>query len=62
MGVARFKQADVTRALKGARLAGYGRVRVGIDVTGNIVIDAGDELGEVIPVRRNPLDRFLDAP
>lgn len=56
---ARFKQQDITKALRGARAAGYVRVRVGIDVLGNMVIDASDGPAEVVD-RRNPLDRLLD--
>lgn len=56
---ARFTQADVSRVLKGASGAGYSRVRVGIDVHGNIVVDASNDAGPA--ERRNPLDRLLDA-
>ncbi|AOH83650.1 hypothetical protein AWL63_06340 [Sphingomonas panacis] len=55
---ARFKQQDITRALRGARAAGFTRVRVGIDVTGNMVIDAADDSVE-LPAPANPLDRIL---
>jgi hypothetical protein len=54
---ARFSQADVTRAFRAAKTAGFSHVRVGIDVQGNIVVDASDVT--VIPDRRNPLDRLL---
>lgn len=40
---ARFTEADVTRAAKGVRKAGFTRVRISIDPLGNIVIDAGME-------------------
>lgn len=56
---ARFTKADVTRAIGGARKAGYSRVRVGIDVNGNIVIDASDEPAPFELERRNSLDRLL---
>jgi hypothetical protein len=56
---ARFTKTDVSRAMTGARQAGYTRVRVGIDVNGNIVIDASDESPTIEPDRRNPLDRLL---
>lgn len=59
--VARFTQTDVTRAMKGARAAGFTRVRVGIDVTGNIVVDASDDPAPVGDGRRNPLDRLLEG-
>jgi hypothetical protein len=36
---ARFKQADIARALKGAKNAGFDRVRVTVDRAGNLVID-----------------------
>ena len=55
---ARFKEADVTRALRGARKAGFNRVRVSLDPLGNIVVDASDEAGDPA-VRANPLDRLL---
>ena len=54
---ARFSQADVTRAMKGAKAAGFTRVRVGIDPLGNLVIDASDDAAPID--RRNPLDRLL---
>lgn len=54
---ARIKQQDMTRIMKGARKAGFSRVRVAIDLRGNIVIEASDEVDE--PVRINPLDRLL---
>lgn len=56
---ARFKEADVTRVMRGARKAGFSRVRVSIDPLGNIVADASDDPGEVAPERANPLDRLL---
>ncbi|MFS0736975.1 hypothetical protein ABC347_07985 [Sphingomonas sp. 1P06PA] len=53
---ARFKQADLTRAVKGVEAAGMRVGRVEIDPTGNIVIIAAD----AAPARRgNSLDRFL---
>jgi len=55
---ARVKQVEITRAMRAARAAGYSRVRVGIDVLGNMVIDAFDGPAEE-PGRRNPLDRLL---
>jgi hypothetical protein len=54
---ARFTKTDVTRAMKGARDAGFGHVRVAIDVHGNMVIDASDS--PTIVARANPLDRLL---
>ncbi|KQM64679.1 MULTISPECIES: hypothetical protein [unclassified Sphingomonas] len=40
---ARFTEQDVKRAMKGAKAAGFTRVRLHIDPLGNIVIDAGTE-------------------
>lgn len=56
---ARFTQADIARAMKGARQAGFARVRVGIDAAGNLVVDASDEPAVIAPDRGNPLDRIL---
>lgn len=58
---ARFREADVTRAFKAARKAGFARVRVGIDVNGNMIVDASDEPALVADGRRNPLDRLLEG-
>lgn len=55
-----IKQDDVTRVMKGARLAGYSRVRLTIDQAGNIVVDASEgaaPLEDAPPP--NPLDRLL---
>lgn len=54
---ARFTQSDITRAMKAAKSAGFSHVRVGIDLQGNIVIDAGESFA--IAERKNPLDRIL---
>jgi len=57
---ARFTQADIARAMKGAKSAGFARVRVGIDAQGNIVVDASNDPAEIMPpARQNPLDRLL---
>lgn len=56
---ARFTKTDIKRALSGAREAGYARVRVGIDVNGNIVIDASEDAALIAEERTNPLDRLL---
>jgi hypothetical protein len=53
----RFNQTDITRAFKAAKSAGFTHVRVGIDVTGNIVVDASD--APIVKVRENPLDKLL---
>lgn len=39
---ARFKQSDVTRAMRGARMAGFTSVQVKIDPDGNLTIVAND--------------------
>ena len=54
---ARFTKTDVTRAMKGARDAGYDHVRVTIDVHGTMIIDVSDS--PTIVARANPLDRLL---
>jgi hypothetical protein len=54
---ARIKQAEITRAMKGAKDAGFSRVRVSIDVLGNLVIDASDDPAVIVDA--NPLDRLL---
>lgn len=53
---AAFRQSDVTRALQGARKAGFdvGRAEIGRD--GKIVLVARGET----PVPQNDLDRWLD--
>lgn len=56
---ARFTQQDITRVMKGAKAAGFARVRVGIDPSGHIVVDASDEPEVLRPIRANPLDRLL---
>lgn len=57
---ARFTEADIRRAFRGALKAGFKHVRVGIDPRGNLVVDASMEPAEVSPDRRNPLDRLLE--
>lgn len=56
---ARFTQMDIARGMKAAKSAGFTRVRVGIDVQGNIVIDASNESAEAVVT--NPLDRLLGS-
>ncbi|GAA0745000.1 hypothetical protein CA233_19070 [Sphingomonas sp. ABOLD] len=56
---ARFTKTDIKRALSGAREAGFARVRVGIDVNGNMVIDASDDPMTIVEATPNPLDRLL---
>lgn len=58
---ARFTKADIERAMKGARGAGFARVRITIDVGGTLVLDASDEPAALEPAPRNPLDRLLPA-
>lgn len=54
----RFTEHDVKRAMKGAKAAGFTRVRIHIDTLGNIVIDAGMEPMEDRG-RVNPLDILM---
>lgn len=56
---ARFKQSDVSRAMKGAKSAGFQFVQVKIDVQGNMVINAAEAPDTLEPARINPLDRLL---
>jgi hypothetical protein len=49
-----FRQADVTRAIRGARAAGVDKVRIEITRDGKLVIIAGDELE---PKESNEWDR-----
>jgi hypothetical protein len=54
---ARFKQVDVTRALKGAQAAGFSVGRIEIDRHGNIVILS--ERSAPPPVGANEWDEVL---
>lgn len=45
---ARFTQSDISRAMKGARQAGFSSVRVEIDKDGRIIVHA-DDLAKVDP-------------
>lgn len=58
---ANFKQADITRAMKGAKNAGYSRIQLVIDPMGNMVLNASEGVGEMPPVRNNPLDRLREG-
>lgn len=53
---AKFKQIDVTRALKGARAAGYDDVRIDI-VDGRFTLIAGK--AATVPSERNSFDVLL---
>lgn len=55
--VARFKQSDVTRALKGAVGAGLKPAKAIIDVNGNIVLSFGNDTQ---PGGRSSWDDLLD--
>ncbi len=55
---ARFTEQDVKRAMKGAKAAGFTRVRLHIDPLGNIVVDAGMEPMDDRS-RVNPLDIMI---
>jgi hypothetical protein len=58
MSRASFTQADVSRALKGAKQAGYAVSRAVINRAGDIVLEFGDMPDEV-PAKRNPWDEVL---
>lgn len=47
---ARFRQADITRAMKAAKSAGFHDVRVRIDVGGQIEIIVGKAANDSPPV------------
>ncbi|MFI3903737.1 hypothetical protein [Ochrobactrum sp. S1502_03] len=50
-----FKQADVTRAIKGAIAAGLKVTRAEVDQTGKIIVLASEEK----PTPANSLDKWL---
>jgi len=50
-----FKQADVTRAIKGAIAAGLKVTRAEVDQSGKIIVLAGEEK----PTPANSLDKWL---
>jgi hypothetical protein len=52
-----FQQRDITRALRGARAAGYEDVRIEIRPDGTMIITTG-MMAEAGP-RRNPFDDVL---
>ena len=52
-----FKQADLTRALKGARAAGVDVARVVIDREGRIVVEMAPGKSEVMA--ESELDRWM---
>lgn len=55
---ARFRQSDLTRAIKAAKVAGERPSRALIDINGNIVLSFG---GEPIPARgKGSWDDLLD--
>lgn len=62
MKPARFTEADIKRAMKGALKAGFKHVRVGIDLRGNMVVDGSTDPAPELTERRNPLDRLLPQP
>ena len=55
-GPCAFRQADVTRAFRAARAAGFEHVRVEIDKSGSIVVEVGKLDGVV---SENPLDQWM---
>jgi hypothetical protein len=46
---ARFRQSDVTRALKAAKSAGFGDVRVRIGADGQIEVIVGKAANDTLP-------------
>ena len=48
--------------MRGARKAGYPRVRLTIDPQGNIVVDASEDPAPIEDRPANPLDRLLKRP
>lgn len=59
---ARVTQIEMTRGMRAARAAGFSSVRVTIDQSGNMVIDASDAPIEKDARKPSPLDRFLTRP
>ncbi|HEX7873963.1 MAG TPA: hypothetical protein VF475_13695 [Sphingobium sp.] len=57
---ARFRQADVTRAMKAAKRAGYPAVRIEIDRAGKITILASGEDAALPAPAANPWDEVYD--
>jgi hypothetical protein len=56
-GRAKFRQVDVTRALKGAAAAGYDDARVEITPEGCVVVIVGK--AAAAPAHRNSFDELL---
>lgn len=60
---ARFKEIDLTRAMRAAKACGYAHVRVTVEPAGNMVIDAFEAAPNDVTVSRpSPLDRFRTRP
>ena len=57
---ARITQADIDRAAKSVKAAGFARARIVMDLANQkIEIIIGEEPADP-PVRKNPLDRLLE--
>lgn len=54
---ARVREADIARALRAAKKAGYAAARVTIDPLGNLSLEVSDAH---LPTAANPLDRLLE--
>jgi hypothetical protein len=54
----RFRQADITRAIRAAHAAGIDDVRVEIEVDGRLVIVTGK--GAIVPAKRNSIDDLMN--
>jgi hypothetical protein len=59
MSRALFTEADVTRALKGAKKAGYSVDRAVINRAGDIVLEFGTAEAKPCESERNPWDEVL---
>jgi hypothetical protein len=57
-GPSRFRQSDITRALKAARAAGFKNVRVEIEQNGTLVVIADDRV-QTTARDRNEWDEVL---
>ena len=55
----KFKQRDVTRAVRGVAAAGIGVSRVEIDKDGKIVVVLNSEANKLVPEGKSELDNWL---
>jgi hypothetical protein len=58
-GPYKFKQTDVTRAIRGAHAAGVQVARVVIDSDGRIVVELDDGTGPLATRSANPWDKMI---